>query len=117
MRWQVMRAARFSWRLLLRGTRELGVPVVVPERSYHPDDRYWSKADERSQIEMTILRNGSISCDVFGHARVESTLRDFFDRGAGPVQVIGALYVFEHYHQSLANALRRAKAQVREYAC
>jgi len=117
MRWQVTRAARFSWRLLLRGTRELGVPVVVPERSYHPDDRYWSKADERSQIEMTILRNGSISCDVFGHARVESTLRDFFDRGAGPVQVIGALYVFEHYHQSLANALRRAKAQVREYAC
>jgi asparagine synthetase B (glutamine-hydrolysing) len=117
MRWQVTRAARFAWRLLLRGTRELGMPVIVPERSYHPDDRYWSKADERSQIETTILRNGSISCDIFGRPRVESTLRDFFDRGAGPVQVIGALYVFEHYHQSLANALRHAKAQVREHAC
>ena len=117
MRWQATRAARFAWRLLLRGTRELGMPVIVPERSYHPDDRYWSKADERSQIETTILRNDSISCDIFGRPRVESTLRDFFDRGAGPVQVIGALYVFEHYHQSLAHALRHAKAQVREYAC
>jgi asparagine synthetase B (glutamine-hydrolysing) len=117
MRWQMTRAARFAWRRVLRGARELGMPVVVPERSYHPDDRNWSKADERSQIETTILRNGSISCDIVGRARVESTLRDFFEHGAGPVQVIGALYVFEHYHQSLANSLLRAKAHAREYAC
>jgi hypothetical protein len=102
---------------VLRGAHELGIPVVVPERSYHPDDRNWSKAAERSRIETTILRTGSISCDIFGRARVESTLRDFFERAAGPVQVIGALYVFEHYHQSLADSLRDAKAQVREYAC
>jgi len=117
VRWQVTRAARFAWRRVLRGAHELGIPVVVPERSYHPDDRNWSKAAERSRIETTILRNGSISCDVFGRARVESTLCDFFEQGAGAVQVIGALYVFEHYHQSLADSLRRAKAQVREYAC
>jgi asparagine synthase (glutamine-hydrolysing) len=117
MRWQLTRAARFAWRRLLRGARELGMPVVVPERSYHPDHRYWSKPDERSRIETTILRNGSISCDMFGRARVESTLRDFFEHTAGPVQVIGALYVFEHYHQSLADSLRIAKAHVREYAC
>jgi len=91
--------------------------VAVPERSYHPDDRYWSKPDERSRVEATILRNGSISCDIFGRARVESTLRDFFDRGAGPVQVVGALYAFEHYHQSLTNSLLNAKARVKEYAC
>ena len=117
MRWHVTRAARFAWRRVLRGVRELGMPVVVPERSYHPDDRHWSKPDERSRIETTILHGGSISCDIFGRTRVESTLRDFFEHGAGPVQVIGALYVFEHYHQSLAASLLRAKAQVREYAC
>jgi asparagine synthetase B (glutamine-hydrolysing) len=117
MRWQATRATRFAWRQVLGCARALGMPVAVPERSYHPDDRYWSKRDERSRIEATILRNGSISCDIFGRTRVESTLRDFFDRGAGPVQVIGALYVFEHYHQSLANSLLRAKAQVKEYAC
>jgi len=111
------RTARFAWRRVLRGARQMGMPVVVPERSYHPDDRNWSRADERLRIETTILRNGSISCDVFGRARVESTLRDFFEHGAGPVQVIGALYVFEHYHRSLANFLRQAKAHVREYAC
>jgi asparagine synthetase B (glutamine-hydrolysing) len=117
MRWQVTRATRFAWRQVLRGGRALCMRVVVPERSYHPDDRCWSKPDARSRIEATILRKGSISCDVFGRARVESTVRDFFERGAGPVQVIGALYVFEHYHQSLANSLLRAKAHVKEYAC
>jgi asparagine synthetase B (glutamine-hydrolysing) len=117
VRWQVTRATRFAWRRVLRGARAVGMRVAVPERSYHPDDRYWSKPDERSRIEGTILRNGSISCDIFGRARVESTLRDFFDRGAGPVQVVGALYVFEHYHRSLANSLLNAKARVKEYAC
>ena len=117
VRWQVTRAARYAWRRLLRGVQKSGLPVVVPERSYHPDDRNWSKADERSRIETTILRSGSISCDVFGRARVESTLRDFFEKGAGPVQVIGALYVFEHYHETVARSLLRAKAHVREYAC
>jgi hypothetical protein len=93
------------------------MPVSVPDRSYHPDDRFWAKPDARSGIEATIMRNGSISCDIFGRGRVESTVRDFFDRGAGPVQVIGALYVFEHYHQALAHSLLRAKAHVKEYAC
>jgi hypothetical protein len=116
-RWQVTRATRFAWRQVRRSARALGMPVAVAERSYHPDDRFWAKPNERLRIEGTILRNGSISCDIFGRARVESTLRDFFDRGAGPVQVIGALYVFEHYHQSVANSLLRAKAHVKEYAC
>jgi len=117
VRWQMRRATRFAWRQVLGSARALGVPIAVPERSYHPDDRFWTKPDARSRIEATILRNGSISCDVFGRARVESTLREFFEHAAGPVQVIGALYVFEHYHQSLANSLVRAKAQAKEYAC
>jgi asparagine synthase (glutamine-hydrolysing) len=117
VRCQITRAARFAWRQVLGSARALGMSIAVPERSYHPDDRFWAKPDARSRIESTILRNGSISCGIFGRARVESTLREFFERGAGPVQVIGALYVFEHYHQSLANSLLRAKAQVKEYAC
>jgi asparagine synthetase B (glutamine-hydrolysing) len=117
LRWQITRAARYGWRRLLRSARVAGMPVVVPERSYHPDDRYWSKPDERARIEATVLRNGSLSCDIFGRRHVESTLRDFFDGGAGPVQVIGALYVFEHYHQSLANSLLDARSQIKEYAC
>jgi asparagine synthase (glutamine-hydrolysing) len=50
IRWQVTRTARYAWRSLLRGVRTLRMPVVVPERSYHPDDRYWSQPDERSRI-------------------------------------------------------------------
>jgi hypothetical protein len=117
VRWHVTRVARFAWRRALRTARAAGVSVVVPERSYHPDERYWSMPDERSRIERTILRNDSISCDVFGRSKVESTLRHFFEHGSGPVQVIGALYVFEHYHQSLARALSAARATVKEHAC
>jgi asparagine synthase (glutamine-hydrolysing) len=116
-RWHVTRVARYGWRRMLRTARSAGLPVVVPDRSYHPDERYWSAAAERSQIERTIMRPGSISCEVFGRSRLESTLRHFFDHVASPVQVIGTLYVFEHYHQTLSAALGAARQTARAYAC
>jgi len=117
LRWQLTRAGRFGWRRVLRAARAAGLPVVVPDRSYHPDERYWSRPAERATIEGTILRSGSVSCDVFGRSRVQSAVQDFFERGAAPVQVIGALYVFEHYHQTLAASLSSARQKVREHAC
>src|SRR5262249_19719575 len=78
-----------------------GLPVVVPERTYHPDERFWFVPEDRRRIEETILRRGSLVCDCFGRARVASTLGEFFNGGGVAVQVIGAMYVFEHYHQSL----------------
>ena len=116
-RWHATRVARFGWRRVLRAARAAGLPVNVPDRSFHPDERFWSRPAERSRIEGTILRGQSISCDVFGRARVQSVLRDFFERGAAPVQVIGALYVFEHYHQTLAASLSGARSAPREHAC
>jgi asparagine synthetase B (glutamine-hydrolysing) len=117
LRWHVTRAARFGWRRLLKGARAAGLPVIVRDRSYHPDERYWSRPAERAMIEQTILRSGSISCDAFGRSRVQSTLRGFFERGAAPVQVVGAMYVFEYYHQTLADSLSAARQTLREHAC
>ena len=102
---------------MLATARTAGLPVVVPDRSYHPDERYWSAPAVRAAIEGTILRKGSICCDVFGRANVESTVRDFFTHRANPVQVIGALYVFEQYHQSLAASLAGARQKIKAYAC
>ena len=42
------------------------------------------------------------AAEIFGRDRLAEVLRDFFDRGAGPVQVIGALYTYEAYHGDLA---------------
>lgn len=117
VRWQMTRVARFGWRRVLRAARALGFPVVVPDRTYHPDERFWSTPSARGQIERTILRPGSISGDVFGRTRLELTVRDFFERAASPVQVIGALYVFERYHQGLAASVASARQKTREYAC
>ena len=117
LRRQLTRAARFGWRRLVRTARAAGLPVEVPERTYHPDERFWSRPEARHVIEGTILRSGSISCDIFGRARVHATVQTFFDSGAAPVQVIGALYVFEHYHQTLAAFLADARRQVRSHAC
>jgi hypothetical protein len=83
---------------VLRGARRGGMRVAVPERSYHPTivlveaGRAFPNRGHDSSQRLDQLRH-------LGRARVESTLRDFFDRGAGPVQVVGALYVFEHYHR------------------
>jgi hypothetical protein len=117
LRRQLTRAARFGWRRLVRTARAAGLPVEVPERTYHPDERFWSRPEARPVIEGTILRSGSISCDIFGRARVHATVQTFFDSGAAPVQVIGALYVFEHYHQTLAAFLADARREVRSHAC
>ena len=117
LRWQATRTARFGWRRLLRAARSAGLPVAIPERSFHPDDRYWSRPAARATIEGTILRTGSVSCDLFGRDRVRGTVRQFFEAGAAPVQVIGALYVFEHYHQSLAASLEDARRQIGTHAC
>jgi len=116
-RWQLARAARFGGRRLLRAARSAGLGVVVPDRTYHPDERFWSMPSARAQIEGTILRQESISCEVFGRSRLEPLVRDFFDRAASPVQVIGALYVFERYHQCLAASLASVRHTTREYAC
>ena len=116
-RWHLARVARFGWRRLLRTARAAGIPVVVPDRTYHPDERFWSAPSQRAQIEETILRTGSISGEVFGRSHLEHTVRDFFERAASPVQVIGALYVFERYHQGLAASLEDARQKTREYAC
>jgi hypothetical protein len=117
LRWHLTRAARFGWRRALNAARAAGLPVVVPDRSYHPDERYWSQPAERAVIESTILRADSISCELFGRPRVDETVRGFFSHGAAPVQVIGALYVFERYHQTLAASLADARRQVRQHAC
>lgn len=117
LRWHATRVARFGWRRVLRGVQAAGLPVTVPDRTYHPDERFWSKPAERARIESTILRGQSISCDVFGRARVQSVLREFFERGAAPVQVVGALYVFEYYHQTLAASLSGARSAPRDTEC
>lgn len=115
--WQLRRAARFGWRRVMTLARAAGAPVNVPERTYHPDERYWSRAPERAAIEGAILREGSISCDVFGRDRVREILRQFFDAGGAPVQVIGALYVFERYHHTLGASLADARRQITTHAC
>jgi hypothetical protein len=117
MRRHSTRLVRFASRRIARAAAAAGLPVTVRERSYHPDERFWSQPSERSQIEGTILRPGSISCEVFGRARVTQTVREFFSDAASPVQVIGALYVFEHYHQGLAQSLARARRETAEFVC
>jgi asparagine synthase (glutamine-hydrolysing) len=117
LRREVTRMARFASRRIARVAASAGLPVIVPERTFHPDERFWVRPSERSQIEATILRPDSISCEVFGRARLAQTVRDFFDHAASPVQVIGALYVFEYYHQHLAQSLANAHREVAEFVC
>jgi hypothetical protein len=107
------RIARFGWRTLLGAIESSGVPVRVPQRSFHPDERYWSVPSVRATLENTIMRKHSISVDLFGRPAVETTLNEFFQLRQGPVQVVGALFVYEQYHQSLHEALGAARQRAR----
>jgi hypothetical protein len=113
----VTRAVRFGWRRALAAAARAGAPVTVADRSYHPDERFWSQPADRAAIESTILRRDSISGELFGRDRLRAVLARFFDTGDAPVQVVGALYVFEHYHQTLGAFLAGARRDRRLHAC
>ena len=116
LRWQVTRAARYGWRRALAAARAAGAPVTVPTRSYHPDERYWT-GEARALIEGTVLAPGSLPCEILGRERVADTVRAFFAAGAAPVQVIGAMFVYEYYHRHLASAVAAARQHAVEGAC
>lgn len=97
---QVTRAARYAWRKGLERLSAAGVAVVPPRRSFHADEVFWRMPAARAHIEGTILRPGSLVCDIFGRAAVTQVVRDWFERLAAPTQVIGALFVYETYHQT-----------------
>jgi asparagine synthetase B (glutamine-hydrolysing) len=111
------RIARFAWRKGLGVLRWAGVPVRVPERQFHPDDAFWTQPGARAMIEATICRSGSISIDVFGRQAVSETLDDYFGRWAAPIQVVGSMFVFERYHQTLAASLAAARARAQRSLC
>lgn len=115
LRWRAVRIGRYAWRRLLAGARGAGLPITVPVRSYHPDEAYWT-GDVRSRIEATLLAPGSLCGEILGRARVEQTVRAFFNRGAAPVQVIGAMFVYEYYHRHMASAVAEAR-RAAEPAC
>jgi asparagine synthase (glutamine-hydrolysing) len=107
------RGRRFVWRKTLGALSRAGLPVTVPQRSFHPDEPHWRVPIVREAIEGTVMSARSIACAVFGRQSVRTVLDGFFERNAVAIQVVGALFVFEHYHehvgQWLADARRRTE--------
>jgi asparagine synthetase B (glutamine-hydrolysing) len=110
-RHQVTRATRYGARRVLGAASRAGLPVRVPQRSYHPDWEAWRRPEVRGLISDTILRSDSIVGQVFGRPALADTLGDYFERDAAPTQVIGALFVFEHYHRTLSDSIRQWRAE------
>ena len=114
---QATRVARYAWRRAATVLKGINVPLTVPVRPFHVDEPHWQVPAVRQQIEQTITRSGSICCELFGREAVKATLQDFFTTGQAPLQAIGAMFVFEHYHASLAKSVTTARARVRSAAC
>jgi asparagine synthetase B (glutamine-hydrolysing) len=103
---QARRVARFAVRRMRDAVARTGLVLPAPSRSYHDEERHWQVPPVRQRIVETILRRGSISAEIFGRAALSSFLDGWFARSDGPVQTVGALYVFEHYHQHLSATVR-----------
>jgi len=88
----------------------LGSSRAPRMRGFTNDGVEWRRPEARALIEGTILRPDSLSCGIFGRERVRQVVAAWFDRLAAPTQVIGALYVFESYHQHLPAHLAQARA-------
>jgi hypothetical protein len=108
-RFNAVRAGRFACRIIQRTANRIGVPMAPRQRAYHDDERVWSEVSTRGRIESVILRRDSLCCEVFGRQAVADVVKQWFERGEGPAQIVGALYVFELYHRDLPASLRAVK--------
>jgi asparagine synthase (glutamine-hydrolysing) len=103
------RGRRLAWRTIQPSLVNLGLSARPRLRYYHADQVFWRVPQTRERIEGMILRQGSLSCEIFGRESVLAVLSDWFDRLAVPTQVIGALYVYEAYHSDLQRHLDAAR--------
>jgi hypothetical protein len=95
---QATRAVRF-------GLRKIGLSKA--SRQYH-DDRGHSDRGIRNRIEGAVLGQNALCCEILERRKVTEILRTWFESGRAPDQVVGALYVYEIYHQGLGARLRAA---------
>lgn len=105
------RGRRALWRRSQPALAALGLPARPRVRAYTDDEGVWRRPATRERITETILRPGSLAVDVFGRERVAGVLEAWFERAAAPTQVIGALYVGEHYRAGLHAHLQHARAR------
>jgi hypothetical protein len=109
---------RRAWKIAQPPLASVGLPARPRVRSYHRDDEQWRGQPARDRIVSAIRRPDSFCCAALGQPKVEDALTAWFDRGEGPIQPIGAMYVAEVYHRDLARTLQAARAShtTREFA-
>jgi asparagine synthase (glutamine-hydrolysing) len=100
------RAVRRSW---IATARRLGLPHTPWSRAFHDDVGRWRQADVRQRIEHAVLAGDGTAMSLWPARDLAALVGAWFDRGEGPTQVIGALYVFERYQRDLPAHLRRAR--------
>ena len=105
LRLNFARGSRFAGRKARGLLQRIGISVRERVRNYTADEVYWAHPEVKHVMEGAILRADSIVAELFGRPRVQEVLADWFERGAAPAQVIGAMYVFEVYHRDLRSSL------------
>ena len=108
------RLRRGGVRVLTRALGAASMPAPRPRvRAYQGEERHWTRPANRERLEAMILGRDSLLVDIFGRDALARTLEDWFDRGLGPVQVVGALYTYEAYHRGLSAHLMNAARAAR----
>ena len=107
---QIERGRRLAWKKTQPVLAKFGLPARPRVRNYIADELYWRTPEVRRRIEGAILSPDSISCHVLGREKVTAVVNRWFERGAAPAQVIGAMYVYESYHRALPELLNTASA-------
>ncbi|MFI5177451.1 MAG: asparagine synthase-related protein [Vicinamibacterales bacterium] len=111
-RWRIQaaRLRRGAWARLVTYLP----PTVRPAsriRNYADNDRVWRQPGTVDAITSTILKPDGLAVCVFGREPLSALLALWVATAAAPAQVIGALYVFEMYHERLGKHLSDAKTR------
>ena len=108
---QLERVRRFACRNVQLALQRCGIPVTIRTRYYQLEDVFWRTPDAYNRIKETIMRPGSLCCQIFGREVIASLLKEWFEFANAPIQVIGALYVYEAYFRDLSSHLSAARIE------
>src|SRR5690606_8317771 len=87
----------------------LGLPARPRLRAYTADHQVWKAPAIRRRLESALLRPRAVPAEAFGREALARAVTGWFERNDSATQVLGALYVYEAYHQDLPGHLRAAR--------
>jgi len=104
------RGRRFAIRKLVQRLSKVGFARDLRQRQFFDDETAMRSPEMRDLMQRTVLGPDAVAANAWNRTALQELIDRWHENAAAPVQQIGALLSFEHYHRELPAQLRRFRA-------